>query len=407
MKLCFYTDFTMSGMTGGIGRATTVLNDYFRNHFGWKVYSIYAFEAKDDCVRAVNDGAIQLRLHDRLGMRRLAKNYVRATEFIRQNQIQIVIIQTSMDVVAKLRKVLDRDNLNNVKIISVLHYSPGTDEFPISLSELKSNILQGKASAKNLLKGIVAPAYNIFEHHATVKAYQNAYKYGDAVILLSDSYISAYKEFAHLKDTNKLLAIPNCLPFEHTLTNEEIEAKDKTALVVGRMVDFPKRISLILKMWQTIEQHPVAKDWNLDIVGDGPDLETFKSLANKLGLLHCIFHGRKDPIDYYRHASLFFMTSEFEGFPMTLVEAQMMGCVPVAFDTFDSLKEVVTDKENGRIIPNNDTEKYVNTVIELMNSSDTRLKLVQNGLNNCQRYSQQTICNRWKSLIESFVVSRQ
>jgi glycosyltransferase involved in cell wall biosynthesis len=209
-----------------------------------------------------------------------------------------------------------------------------------------------------------------------------------------------------LKDTKKLLAIPNCLPFEHTLTHEEIEAKGKTALVVGRMVDFPKRISLILKMWQTIEQNPIAKDWNLEIVGDGPDLETYKSLANKLGLLHCTFHGRRDPIDYYRHASLFFMTSEFEGFPMTLVEAQMMGCVPVAFDTFDSLKEVVTDKENGRIIPNNDTEKYVDTVIELMNSSDTRLKLVQNGLNNCQRYSQQTICNRWKSLIESLVVSR-
>ena len=394
-------------MTGGIGRATTVLNDYFRNCFGWKVYSIYAFEAKDDCVRAVNDGSIQLRLHDRLGMRRLTQNYVLATDFIRQNQIQIVIIQTSMDVVAKLRKALDRGNLHNVKIISVLHYSPGTDEFPISLSELKSSILQGKASAKNLLKGIVAPVYNALEHLATVKAYQNAYKYGDAVILLSDSYIPAYKEFAHLKDTKKLLAIPNCLPFEHTLTHEEIEAKGKTALVVGRMVDFPKRISLILKMWQTIEQNPIAKDWNLEIVGDGPDLETFKSLANKLGLLHCTFHGRKDPIDFYRRASLFFMTSEFEGFPMTLVEAQMMGCVPVAFDTFDSLKEVVTDKENGRIIPNNDTEKYVDTVIELMNSSDTRLKLVQNGLNNCQCYSQQTICNRWKSLIESLVVSRQ
>lgn len=397
----------MSGMTGGIGRATTVLNDYFRNCFGWKVYSIYAFEAKDDCVRAVNDGSIQLRLHDRLGMRRLTQNYVLATDFIRQNQIQIVIIQTSMDVVAKLRKALDRGNLHNVKIISVLHYSPGTDEFPISLSELKSNILQGKASAKNLLKGIAAPAYNTLEHFATIKAYQNAYKYGDAVILLSDSYIPTYKEFAHLKDTDKLLAIPNCLPFEHTLTHEEIEAKGKTALVVGRMVDFPKRISLILKMWQTIEQSPVAKDWNLEIVGDGPDLETFKSLANKLGLLHCTFHGRRDPIDFYRRASLFFMTSEFEGFPMTLVEAQMMGCVPVVFDTFNSLKEVVTDKENGRIIPNKDTEKYVDTVIELMNSSDTRFKLVQNGLNNCQCYSQQTICNRWKSLIESLVVSRQ
>ena len=395
----------MSGMTGGIGRATTVLNDYFRSHFGWKVYSIYAFEAKEDCVRAVNDGAIQLRLHDRLGLRRLANNYKRATAFIRKNQIQFVIIQTSMDVVAKLRKALDRDNLQNVKIISVLHYSPGTDEFPISLSELKSNILQGKSSAKNIIKGVVAPIYNAFEHYATVKAYQNAYNHGNAVILLSDSYIPAYKEFAQLKDTNKLLAIPNCLPFEHTLTHEEIEAKGKTALVVGRMVDFPKRISLILKMWQTIEQHPVVKDWNLEIVGDGPDLETFKSLANKYGLMRCTFHGRKDPFDYYRRASLFFMASEFEGFPMTLVEAQKMGCVPIVFDTFSSLREIVTDKENGRIIPNNDTKKYIDTVVELMNNSETRLKLVQNGLNNCQRFSQQTICKRWKSLIESLVVS--
>ena len=391
----------MSGMTGGIGRATTVLNDYFRSHFGWKVYSIYAFEAKEDCVRAVNDGAIQLRLHDRLGLRRLANNYKRATAFIRKNQIQFVIIQTSMDVVAKLRKALDRDNLQNVKIISVLHYSPGTDEFPISLSELKSNILQGKSSAKNIIKGVVAPVYNAFEHYATVKAYQNAYNHGNAVILLSDSYIPAYKEFAQLKDTNKLLAIPNCLPFEHTLTQEEIEAKGKTALVVGRMVDFPKRISLILKMWQTIEQQPVVKDWNLEIVGDGPDLETFKSLANKYGLMRCTFHGRKDPFDYYRRASLFFMASEFEGFPMTLVEAQMMGCVPIVFDTFSSLQEVVTDNVNGRIIPNDDSVTFVSSTIALMKNPAERRRLLQKGLEDCQQFSQKNVCGRWYNFLNS------
>ena len=388
-------------MTGGIGRATTVLNDYFRSHFGWKVYSIYAFEAKEDCVRAVNDGAIQLRLHDRLGLRRLANNYKRATAFIRKNQIQFVIIQTSMDVVAKLRKALDRDNLQNVKIISVLHYSPGTDEFPISLSELKSNILQGKSSAKNIIKGVVAPIYNAFEHYATVKAYQNAYNHGNAVILLSDSYIPAYKEFARLKDTNKLLAIPNCLPFEHTLTHEEIEAKGKTALVVGRMVDFPKRISLILKMWQTIEQHPVVKGWNLEIVGDGPDLETFKSLANKYGLMRCTFHGRKDPFDYYRRASLFFMASEFEGFPMTLVEAQMMGCVPIVFDTFSSLQEVVTDNVNGRIIPNDDSVTFVSSTIALMKNPAERRRLLQKGLEDCQQFSQKNVCSRWYNFLNS------
>ena len=368
-------------MTGGIGRATTVLCDYFRVNYGWKVYSIYAFEAKEDCVRTINDGAIKLRLHDRLGLRQLAQNYERAVEFIRENKIQIVIIQTSMDVVAKLRKALNRGNLQNVKVISVLHYSPGTDEFPISVSNLKQDILKGKASVKNILKGIIAPAYNWLEHRATVKAYQNAYTFGDAVILLSDSYIPTYKEFAQLNETSKLLAIPNCLPFEYSLTDNEIETKGNTALVVGRMVDFPKRISLILKMWQTIENHPIAKDWSLDIVGDGPDLESFKSLADKLGLMRCTFHGRQDPVEYYRQASLFFMASEFEGFPMTLVEAQMMGCVPIAFDTFDSLKEVITDGTNGRIIPNNDTKGFIDATIELMSHPDKRRELIQNGFN--------------------------
>ena len=400
MRLCFYTDFTMSGMTGGIGRATTVLCDYFRSHYGWKVFSIYAFEAKEDCVRTINDGAIKLRLHDRLGLRQLEQNYERAVEFIRENQIQIVIIQTSMDVVAKLRKALNRGNLHNVKVISVLHYSPGTDEFPISVSNLKQDILKGKASIKNMLKGIIAPAYNRLEHRATVKAYQKAYTFGDAVILLSDSYIPAYKEFAQLNETSKLLAIPNCLPFEYSLTDDEIENKGNTALVVGRMVDFPKRISTILKMWQTIENHPIAKDWNLDIVGDGPDLESFKSLADKLGLLRCTFHGRQDPVDYYRQASLFFMASEFEGFPMTLVEAQMMGCVPIAFDTFNSLKEVITDGINGRIIPNNDTQGFIDATIELMSQPEKRQDLIQNGLNDCLRFSQKNICERWKTFIE-------
>lgn len=405
MNICFYTDFTMSGMTGGIGRATTVLNDFFRSNYGWKVYSIYAFEAKEDCIRAVNDGAIKLRLHDRLGMRQLAQNYQKAVEFIRQNEIQIVIVQTSMDVVSKLRRCLDEHDLHKVKVISVLHYSPGTDEFPISISELKKDIFKGKASVKNILKGIIAPGYNLLEHRATVNAYKNAYNYGETVILLSDSYIPMYQEYANLKEYKKLMAIPNCLPFEHILTSTEIKAKKNTALMVGRMVDNPKKVSTILQMWQQIEKHPIAKDWNLEIVGDGPDLDSFKVLADKLSLSRCTFTGRQNPIDYYLHSSIFFMTSEFEGFPMTLVEAQQMGCVPIAFDSFGSLKEVVVDNINGRIIPNNDTDKYIDTTIELMADTTKRMNLLICGLKDCQRFSQKNICERWKNLLESLVTA--
>lgn len=400
MNICFYTDFRMSGMTGGIGRVTTVLTDYFRQIFGWKVYSIYAFEPKKDCLLAQHDGDVRLRLHDRMGIRHSLKaNYPLAANFIKEKSIEAVIIQTSMDVVAKLRLALDAIGLNHVKIISVLHYTPGTDEFPINATRFWQEIKRGKFSIKDFAKSIIAPLYNQWQHWATVQAYKKSYLYGDRVVVLSESYVKLFKKYASLEDTEKLIAIPNCIPFEFTMTEKDIQQKQKTCLLVGRMVDFPKRVSLVLKMWKQIEQRQEAQNWNLEIIGDGPDLEAFRNNAQTLGLQRCSFAGRQNPIEYYRKASLFFMTSEFEGFPMTLVEAQQMGCVPIAFDSFESLHEVIEDGINGRIIPEGDVEKYIETSLLLMNNSSNRQQLAEHAIIDCKRYKQESICNLWKSLL--------
>lgn len=400
MNICFYTDFTMSGMTGGIGRVTTVLTDYFRQHFGWKVYSIYAFEANAECKRTANDGAIRLRLHDRMGIRRsLLQNYPKAAQFIRDNQIELVIIQTSMDVVAKLRKALDKEGLTDVKVISVLHYTPGTDEFPIDARKFWQGLTKGRFSAKDLAKSLIAPFYNLWEHRETVRAYRRAYEYGEAVVLLSQSYIPLYQQFAKLDDTKRLIAIPNSVPFSYTMTTEEMDQKRPTCLIVGRMVDYPKRISLALKMWQQIEQRPEAAAWNLEVVGDGPDLPMFKSLAQTLGLTRCSFTGRQNPLEYYRHASIFFMTSAFEGFPMTLVEAQQMGCLPVAFDSFGSLHEVITDGSDGCIVAEGDSAAYIDAIVNLMRDNKKRRIMAQKAIGSCGRYSQQSVCEQWRDLL--------
>ena len=41
------------------------------------------------------------------------------------------------------------------------------------------------------------------------------------------------------------------------------------------------------------------------------------------------------------------MTSSFEGWGLTLTEAQQYGCVPLAFHSFASLTDIITDKVNG------------------------------------------------------------
>lgn len=383
MNLCFYTDQTLSGMTGGIGRITSVMTDVFRRQYGWRVFSIYAFDAKPDCVLTEVDGAIRLRLHDRLGLsHRIRANYPLAADFIRQHHIDVVIIQTSLDVVAKLRRTLDRQGLQHVKVLSVLHFAPGKDEWP----------WQGGG-----LKGLLAPVRNAFIHWATVRAYRTAYDAGERVVLLSGHYIDEYRTYASLPQTDRLLAIPNCLSFAETITPAERSQKQPIALVVARMEDMQKRISLILRMWQQVERQ--GSDWQLQLVGDGPSLGRYRQLAHELGLRQVSFEGRQNPIPYYKRASLFLMTSSFEGFPMTLVEAAQFGCVPVVYDSFSSLGDVVTDGQNGFVVRDGDEEAFTRRMLQLMHDPDLLGRMQQQAIDYCGRFAQETVCDTWRQLL--------
>ena len=56
------------------------------------------------------------------------------------------------------------------------------------------------------------------------------------------------------------------------------------------------------------------------------------------------------------------MTSAFEGFPMTLVEAQQCGVVPVVMDSYLSLHDIVETGYNGIIVSNEDLTGYINNI---------------------------------------------
>ena len=59
-----------------------------------------------------------------------------------------------------------------------------------------------------------------------------------------------------------------------------------------------------------------------------------------------------------KRAPILCMTSNYEGFPMVLVEAMQYGCVPFAFDSFPSLYDIINDGINGVIVPAFDEDSY-------------------------------------------------
>jgi glycosyltransferase involved in cell wall biosynthesis len=225
-----------------------------------------------------------------------------------------------------------------------------------------------------------------------------AYKYSDKLVMLCDDFVEECKVLLKTSNNdNKICAIPNPLSYEQGVSKDEIE-KEKELLFVGRILDSVKRISYIIDIWKTLQDSRQYDNWKITIVGDGPDMSALKEYAACLKCANIYFEGYKNPLAYYRRASIFLMTSSFEGWGMTLVEAQQNGCVPVVMDSFASLHEIVEHGKNGLIVPNNDIAAFVEATVRLIDDNELRLKMMYKGMETCRRFSIDSVASQWESL---------
>ena len=94
------------------------------------------------------------------------------------------------------------------------------------------------------------------------------------------------------------------------------------------------------------------------------------------------------------------MTSRSESWGLTLTEAQQMGVVPIAFDTYASLREIITDGEDGIVIEEGDVDGYVNAMLDLMQNDAERQRMARQAITSSQRFSQERIAENWKMLFD-------
>ena len=288
-------------------------------------------------------------------------------KIIEKENINIVINQECQNK-SWVKMVKKRTRNSDAKIISCLH-------FPIFMSATHF-ATRTKFFPKCLIK--------FMKNRKDLGAFNFAYKNSDLFVLLS-------KEFL-IENKNKLRVIAN--PIELKTVN--LEKKQKTILFVGRIAELQKRISLILEIWKIILNTKRYDEWNLKIVGTGEDLENIKRKAKDVDRIY--FEGKQKSEPYFRDASIFFMTSSFEGFPMTLVEAQSFGCVPIAMDSFLSLKDIITNDETGIISPNNDTQTFAKNAMQLMDNESLRNKMAVAAINSVEKFDIKKIGKEWEKL---------
>ena len=364
MNIVYVTDKAVNPESGGIARITYVMSEALRKIYGYSVYSYYGQED--------------------------FRNYIQKLGSC------IVIIQSPSKLAPKI--LLSIRDVEHIKTINVFHGTPGYELVPLEREiisyHLRHNI-ERKWTIKQLLLQIgMSILPKKFYYHILRKKYALPYGKADKIVVLSKGIIDQYLSIAP-GNREQFVAIPNALSFNHI---EHDLSKCKEVLVVTRLDDWHKRILEILKIWDTLQKDASFADWTLRIVGDGLDKAYYEDFVRREKVVNVTFEGQQNPLPYYQKAAIFMMTSACEGLPMTILEAQQCGCVPILYDSFASAKDVVTDGENGFLIPYRDRTAYIAALQRLMSDSDLRKRMSEACVRSSERYSVENVAAKWNEL---------
>lgn len=178
--------------------------------------------------------------------------------------------------------------------------------------------------------------------------------------------------------------------------------KEKIILYVGRLEFVQKRVYRVIDTWNYLEDR--YPDWELVIVGDGPDRDNVENHTKALGLKHVKFEGFQQPLEYYKRASLLLLTSQFEGFPLVLPECMSFGVIPIVYDSYASVKDIIDDGDNGVVVPFNQMEypakEAANKVSALISDEKKLIGMSLSAYIKSQRFSINRICDEWECVFE-------
>ena len=121
-------------------------------------------------------------------------------------------------------------------------------------------------------------------------------------------------------------------------------------LTSADMMKNRKKLSRIINATRKLNKE--GYKFRVVFVGKGIDTKSYYNMAKDLK--NVIFLGAKtNPYPYLRLSDCFVMSSEFEGYPVTLVEAEILSKPIITTDISDAKEEI--DKKYGIIVEKSDS----------------------------------------------------
>lgn len=130
----------------------------------------------------------------------------------------------------------------------------------------------------------------------------------------------------------------------------------------------PKNFIVLLDALASIDRKYILR-----IVGDGPELYHVQEHAQELGIESNIdFMGsRNDVPEILSSSDIFILSSDWEGFPISIIEAMRAG-LPVIASRVGGISEAVIEGRNGYLVPRNDADALAESIKRLITDAGKR-----------------------------------
>lgn len=220
---------------------------------------------------------------------------------------------------------------------------------------------------------------------------------------LRKSLLKKYDRFVVLTEHDRkkwnaktVEVIPNFTNFVEQVPSN---LNHKKAICVGRLTH-QKDMPMLIRAWKlVVEEEP---EWTLDIWGSGNEYESLKSLIGETGLeKHVFLKGTSQRIEAeYNQASLFVLSSRYEGFALVLLEAMNAGLPCVSFD-IPGCNNLISDGDNGIIAKERTTECLANSILKYIRlDKEEKLRMQSNALTTVAKYSKERVMQMWMQLFD-------
>ncbi len=279
------------------------------------------------------------------------------------------------------------------------------------LRRTDADVVMGTRPGINLLLARWAPRRlltigqvhtHLGSHRADLRAaIRRRYPRLDGLVVLTESDRELFREFLD-PPPGWLATMPNALP-----PGEYPQSSQENPIIVGAgRIAAVKQYPKLLEAFSMVASvHP---EWRLRIYAGGEGQDELRAQIADMGLSNQVtLMGRtKDLPGELSKGSILAVSSRYEGFGMTIIEAFSVGVPVVSFDCPQGPREIIEHERNGLLVPEQEVTSLGWALLRMVENYEERLGMADAALGSSEAYSLPVITRRWEEYIEERQASK-